>query len=305
MVIAVTTVKHFSVFFKYKVMKKINQITKYTALFFALCIVVFSCQKIKRPELGEYPKDANTPGGPLKFYAAFDGTTSDPLFNAVDSIRANFAASNPLTVINGVSGKAVKGVDGKGIKYNAPNDFGENTSSFSISFWLKSPVPAGSRYETIFSLAHKGLYYRSAIHLDLYSGGYGSTAASASGYIYLEQPNGNYFDHEFSGSGGIPNLFDDQWHNIVLTYNEATSELKIYKDALVVKTLVWTGHGPFVIDNSKVIGLALAASNRQVGFEAENDSWMTTWSGGLDQFRMYGKKVLTQAEISALFSNKQ
>jgi hypothetical protein len=285
-------------------MKEISQRINNTVCVLIICMTVFSCQKIKQPALGEYPKDANVPGGPLKFYAAFDGTTNNPLFNAVDSIRANFAAANPLTVIDGVSGKAIKGVDGKGIKYNSPNDFGSNASSFSISFWIKSPVPAGSRYETIFSLAHKDLYYRAAIHLDLYSGGYGSTASRAAGYIYLEQPNGDYFDHEFSGSGGIPNLFDDQWHNIVLTYNEANSELKIYKDAAVVKTLVWTGHGPFVIDNSKVIGLAISASNRQVGMDAENDSWMTTWSGGLDQFRMYGKKVLTPAEITALFNSK-
>jgi Concanavalin A-like lectin/glucanases superfamily len=291
-------------------MKKINQITTYTALVFALCMFVFSCQKIKKPELGEYPKDANTPGGPLKFYAAFDGTTNDPLFNAVDSIRANFAAINPLTVIAGVSGKAVKGVDGKGIKYNAPNDFGENASSFSISFWIKSPVPAGSRYETVFSLANNKSYYNAAIHFDLYSGGYGSTAANAAGYIYLDDnsSNNSYFDYEYSGTNGIPNLFDDQWHNLVFTYNEANSEFKLYKDAVLIKTLVWTGHGPFLLSNSTVMGLVIAGSNRQVQISVPNghdDSWMTTWSGGLDQFRMYGKKVLTQAEISALFSNKQ
>ena len=53
-----------------------------------ILVVMMSCQKMSRPPLGDYPKDSNPPGGPLKFYAAFDGTTSDALRNAVDSTRA-------------------------------------------------------------------------------------------------------------------------------------------------------------------------------------------------------------------------
>ena len=63
-------------------------------------LLAASCQKMDRPALGDFPKDTNPPGGPLKFYAAFDGTTSDPLMNAVDSIRANFAGSNPLASVD-------------------------------------------------------------------------------------------------------------------------------------------------------------------------------------------------------------
>ena len=51
----------------------------------SVLLVLVSCQKMDRPKLADYPKDANPPGGALKFYAAFDGTTADPLRNAVDS----------------------------------------------------------------------------------------------------------------------------------------------------------------------------------------------------------------------------
>lgn len=78
------------------------------ACLLALGIAIGGCQKLDRPALGDYPKDANPPGGPLKFYTAFDGTTPDPLMNAVDSIRANFPSVNPFTSIPGVSGKAVQ-----------------------------------------------------------------------------------------------------------------------------------------------------------------------------------------------------
>jgi hypothetical protein len=76
-------------------MKHIN---KYSYFFYLLGLVVLaaSCQKMTRPALGNYPKDANPPGGPLKFYAAFDGTSSNALMNGVDSIRADFPSNNPL-----------------------------------------------------------------------------------------------------------------------------------------------------------------------------------------------------------------
>jgi hypothetical protein len=281
-------------------MRKINL----ALLAASLLLIAGSCQKMNEPALGDYPKDGNPPGGPLKFYAAFDGTTANPLFNAVDSIRANFASSNPLTSVAGISGKAVQGADDKAIKYNAPNDFGKNVSSYSISLWLKNSVPPGNRYEVPFSLAHKDLYYRQGIHFDIYSGGNGSTAASADAYYYMEQPNGDYFEAYLTGTDGIPNLLDNNWHHLVFTYDETNSTFKVYKDATLVYTSVWSGHGPFVLDGSKVVGLAVAGSNRQAGIEAANDGWMNSWTGGVDQFRLYGKKVLTAAEVQVLYNSK-
>ena len=43
-----------------------------------ILVVAGSCQKMDRPALGDFPEDSNPPGGPLKFYAAFDGTTANP-----------------------------------------------------------------------------------------------------------------------------------------------------------------------------------------------------------------------------------
>ena len=53
---------------------KLNRIAM-AALFLSLAV---SCQKMKRPALGDYPPDTNPVGGPLKFYAAYDGTSNDP-----------------------------------------------------------------------------------------------------------------------------------------------------------------------------------------------------------------------------------
>jgi Concanavalin A-like lectin/glucanases superfamily len=270
----------------------------------ALILIAGSCQKMDHPTLGDYPKDANPPGGPLKFYVAFDGTSSDPLLNAVDSVRANFAASNPLTSIAGISGKAVQGADDKAIKYLSANDFGKNISSYSISVWLKNTVPPNGHYEVPFSLAHKDLYYSTAIHFDVYPGDDGSTVAKANAYYYMEQPDGSYFEAYLTGADGIPGLLDNNWHHLVFTYDETNSTFTLYKDGALLYTQVWTGHGSFVLDNSKLFGLVVGGSNKQAGLTGGNDGWMYSWEGGLDQFRLYGKKVLTASEVLALYNSK-
>ena len=65
-----------------------------------ISVVLILCRRLSKNEqtriLGDFPKMPTRPGGPLKFYAAFDGATSDPLMNAVDSVRANFPSENPL-----------------------------------------------------------------------------------------------------------------------------------------------------------------------------------------------------------------
>src|SRR6476661_3952203 len=127
---------------------------KYRLFAMVMVIMITACNKQSRPPLGDYPRDANPPGGPLKFYAAFDGTTANPLMNAVDSIRANFLSSNPLGTVDGVEGKAIAGVDQKAILYPSANDF-DKATSFTIAFWEKNSVPTGGSPQFVFSLASK------------------------------------------------------------------------------------------------------------------------------------------------------
>src|SRR5687768_1566397 len=100
-----------------------------------LVLLISSCKKMERPELGDFLKDSNPAGGPLNFYVAFDGSTTNPLMNAVDSIRATFPADNPLASVPGISGKAVQGANKKFIKYAKPNDWAIKAQSFTVSFW--------------------------------------------------------------------------------------------------------------------------------------------------------------------------
>jgi len=271
-------------------------------------IAIAGCQKMDKPALGDYPVDSNPAGGPLKFYAAFDGTTTDPLMNAVDSIRANFAADNPLTSVDGIKGKGVRGVNKKFIKYVKPNDWAKFAKSFTISFWYKRDGQTknntgtnGPEYPISFKAVKENNndYHWSGASMFVILEG--NNAACAVKVMIVDKDKAdNWFTWENANS--IPGMLDNAWHHIALVYDAATSEMKLYKDG-VVNPIVpkWGTHGDINIDDTKISEMRIGCGP---GTNYDTDDWLSSsWKGDLDQFRMYNT-VLTVSEIQTLFSNK-
>lgn len=280
---------------------------KYLYKSFLASIALFtlaSCQKMDRPALGDYKKDANPPGGPLAFYVAFDGTTTNTLMNAVDSIRATFAADNPLASIDGTKGKGVQGVNKKYIKYAKPNDWAQNAQSFTISYWYKgngqtlnNNLTNGPEY--IMSFPSNNGHW-SGSNLLLFMEG-NNTACAVKVMIADKTVSDSWMTWE--GGNSIPGLMDNRWHHVALVYSAATSTMTLYIDGVAnPNTRTWTGHGNINIDDSKISEMRVGSGP---GNNTNSDDWLSsTWKGGLDQIRMY-TTALTSAEVTALYTNKQ
>lgn len=284
---------------------KLNKITVGSFLVAAACIGAVGCQKMEQPALGAYAVDANTPGGPLNFYAAFDGTSSDPLLNAVDSIRATFPTDNPLTMADGISGKSLQGENKKFVPYVKPNDWAVQAKSFTISFWEKrdgqTKNNAGTNGpEYIFSFkGTSGYSHWSGASMLVFMEG--NNAAGAVKVMIVDK---TMADNWFTWEGGntIAGLLDNQWHHISLVYDATTSTMTLYKDGLAnANTRTWTGHGPINIDNG-TIGQFRVGSGP--GTNIDTDDWLSsTWKGNIDQLRLYSK-AMTAAEVKTLFDRK-
>lgn len=283
-----------------------NRIIAYLSVL-ALILVAISCQKKDRPALGDYPKDANPPGGPLKFYAAFDGSTANPLFNAVDSIRANFAADNPLASIPGISGKALQGKLDAAVRYAGANDFAKSTS-FTVAFWLKNtPWSGGPGF--VFSLTQKDLWHNSSMFLLFEDQGQSTTSEATMKFALMDQ----WF--EFTGTNRFKKpILDGQWHHLAIVYDETTSKISYYFDGAVVagvlpnQSEVKKNNAPYgpakLTDDSGGSGSFIFGGwNKQAGVSGPGDSWIQGFNGGLDQLRLYGK-ALSASEIQALFTSK-
>ncbi|MFN8243553.1 MAG: LamG-like jellyroll fold domain-containing protein [Ferruginibacter sp.] len=281
----------------------------------AAVILLFaaSCQKMDRPALGSYPTDANSPTGPLSFYAAFDGSSSNSLMNAVDSIRALFPADNPFTSGTGISGKCLSGVNQKYVKYSSFNTWA-SSSSFSISLWFKQNGQTKNNAGTngpnhlISIKAKDGYHWSGGIFLCFLEGdntGCAVKVMTVNPSNLNDPANSAPIDNWFTWEGGqvIPGICDNNWHHMVLTYDETTSNMKLYIDGVQnpnVKS--WGGHGKmrFTTENATEYRVGAGPSTSY-----SSDDWLAgTMKGSLDQLRLYSK-VLSTAEISALYTTKK
>ncbi|HEX5026895.1 MAG TPA: LamG domain-containing protein [Agriterribacter sp.] len=251
---------------------------------------------MERPPLGDYPKDSNPPGGPLKFYTAYDETT-------VDSIRANFGSEKNVTYVDGITGKAMS-ADATGyIVYPSANDF-KNAKSFTVAFWLKKdgPNPAGTGTAFAFGLATTTDIWTSMdMFLEFEDAGNPSSKDSAAAKFYLKD---QWF--EFVGVKRIPKVLDGQWHHMAFSYDEANSTLTPYLDGAPIMGLP-DGFGKFnnnggVVDLSPSAGVVVGGPGHYAVGKTP-DSWMGNFGGAIDQFRLYGT-ALSASEISSLFTGK-
>jgi hypothetical protein len=278
-----------------------KRIAKQVLSVLAIGVVVASCQKMERPALGDYPVDTNPPGGPLKFYSAFDG-------RSVDSIRAVFGTDNNVTYVDGVSGQAMSaGKDGD-VVFPSTNDFSA-ASDFTVAFWMKKagPNPKGSGTSFVFGLATQtDIWTHQDMFLEFEDAGNPSTADSAAAKFYL---NDQWF--EFIKTDKVdkrlPHVLDGAWHQLAFTFSQADAVLTTYIDGQPYTNLPadfgkFTNNGGKV-NFSKSSGVVVGGPGHYAIGKTPDD-WMGNFNGQIDQFRMYGT-TLSASEIAALFSGKQ
>ncbi len=261
-------------------------------------LAVSSCNKPDKPALGDYPKDTNPPGGPLKFYAALDGS-------AVDSIRANFGVDNNSSyVAGGLSGKALQ-LDGSKngyVSFPSANDFGSSTS-FTISFWLNITLAQKDNNHAVGVLAFansKNFWGNATFYADNNAK---SPSDSMDLKIHFNAP-GNGDDWNFANynfANAWPHMYDGKWHQVAFTYDQASQTGTVYRDGVQFDKK--TGQSIAFENSSSVIlgGYQEAAGIVQ---NYSQNTWMAGFPGMLDQVRLYGV-ALSATDIANLYANKQ
>ncbi len=278
-----------------------NKIIRTFCLGASLAIGLYSCQKLTRPALGDYPKDSNPPGGPLKFYTAFEGTS-------VDSIRAKFGSETNVTYTEGLNGKAMTaGLDGYITYPSNVNDLNQD-SSFTIAFWEKKtgPNPAGKGTSFAFGIAtsDQDNALGQLMFLEFEDAGNPSSADSAAAKFHML---GSWY--EFTGTKRMPKVLDGQWHHLAFTFDAATMVMTPYIDGAAMTNLP-PDFGKFTggLGLSQISGIVVGGPGLYaIGKKPEDDpgtSWMGNFNGSIDQFRAYGA-ALSATEVAALFTAKQ
>lgn len=264
-------------------------------------LALAACQKMDRPALGDFARDTNPPGGPLKFYAAFDG-------RSLDSIRAVFGADNNVSFVDGVSGKAVNAPANGYVVFPSTNDFNKSTD-FTLAFWVKKagPNPAGGGTSFAFGLStNTDIWTRQDMFLLFEDAGNPSTADLAAAKFYM---NDQWFEFIRTNTEDrrLPKVLDGQWHHLAFVFDQNASTLTTYVDGAALTNLP-PNFGKFNNNGGKVnfsrsAGVVVGGPGHYAVGKTP-DGWMGNFNGQIDQFRMYGKALSAQ-EVQALFTGKQ
>jgi len=267
-------------------------------------MAISGCQKMKQPALGDFEQDKSvTPTTPLRFFVSFDSTSEDAKqinIRFKDSISdyPSFFPDNSISVVPGVHGTAYQGNLDKNLSYINANDFPKSTS-FTVAFWEKKNGINNSDAEFVMSIpvdttGGKEHWSNSTMLLIFDHKGAGSTPdSSVIKLMVAEVGNGDHW-FELTGDNRMAHVTDNQWHHLAFSYDETTSDMKIYRDGVLYSTQSWTGHGPIHMNVARVKGFYLGG---------KTTDWGKAFNGSIDQFRLYNK-ALSAAEVQNLYANK-
>jgi hypothetical protein len=287
-------------------MRLIHKILKSAAIVLVGSIAINGCEKIDHPALGNYPTDSNPPGGPLKFYTAYDGMNAD-------SIRATFANTDSVTsFVGGVNGQAIQfnpilGASGGDsvfsfLIYPNANDFATTATSFTLSFWMnitqaqKDSVNA----DGIIALSSTSNFWGNiTVYADHFS------PVSDSMQLKFHFANGAGDNWDFAGYTGTkmwPSMYDGNWHQVVFSYDATSLTATLYRDGVQFdqktnETIVFDGNA-----SSLVVGGFEQAANIQGNYGG--NTWMSGFPGSIDQLKFYAE-ALSATDVSTNYANKQ
>jgi hypothetical protein len=279
-------------------MKKNKKIYFGIALLFTISLIVFGCQKMTRPPLSDFPQDIPVViTGPLRFFVPFEGTDPVSRFNMADDISKNPAFTTTLKTGPGINGNGLNGADGAAVKYINANDI-KSATSLTIAFWVKRDL--NSRTEFYFGLTAdaKDYWPESSLFMLVEHG----TATAATVKLYM---NDNWY--EFPDGSQFPKpLLDGKWHHLAMAYDETTSKMTWYFDGGVVTapasaTSQGGQTGPLKLKSAG--NMIIGGWNKNAGVSGLQDSWISSFAGNMDQFRMYNK-ALSASEVLALYNSK-
>ena len=284
-----------------------NKRTKNALVVLAMGLSIVGCQKLDRPELGDFPIDPDPPPyNELKSQFTFDDSPDDAGENQLEATEVK-----NVTYVDGVSGKAAKFGDGGYVLYKAigdtviyPNEFKgipadtlANLGSYTLAFWMNGVGPVVGGAQGLFAISNSAEFWGN-LELFLENNDNGNEAFLKVHMFNAGVTSGNGEEwNEIKIPGAL-----GKWTHIAVVYDEKTSKLNVYSDGVAViadKELGGGNYGKVKFNNFN--GMVIGTYQFQTSPSLTNhgpESWAKSFNGAIDQLRIYDK-ALSQAEIQA------
>lgn len=259
-------------------------------------ITFASCQKMDRPAMNIIPDDTARINGPLQLYLPFE----DDLTDSAQYNKASEAGT--FSFIEGPKGKAYKGTANSYLQYPLPQRLAD-AGSFTISFWMNTAKHTGGA-QGIFVLPNTGDFWGNVFAIVE-----GNDSPTDNSMLLKFTFMGNWI--EFNGNNGLSRLPDmyGKWKHLTFTYDGTTSVFAAYLDGVKLdlpqnvsnrtKNNTPLGALKFANPSRFVIG----GFQQHIGISGARDSWMLSYTGALDQFRVF-TRALSPQEVNNLYTGR-
>jgi hypothetical protein len=267
---------------------------KNALIVFAMGIAINACQKMDRPELGDFPQDPPPPPySTLKNFFEFED-------NAGDSGQFRMATDVVnITYVDGIKGKAAQIGEEGYIVQKLVNDSIKMPGSMTIAFWMNGVGPVTEGAQGLFSISNTGEFWG---NVDLFLENLDEDQAFLKVHMFTYEGDTK---KEAWNEVKIPGALN-KWTHIAITYDAGSSQLNIYADGQPVHNAV-LGDGSFGdLVFKDVNGMVIGTYQFQTDppLSGGKQDWAKSFNGALDQFRFYNV-ALSADEVMALFNGEQ
>jgi len=260
-------------------------------------LMMTSCKKDSTPDPNAGKTDPSTIAtDSLVAYFPFDG-------NGVDEIASLTPEANShVTYIAGRRNQCYQGDSLAYLLYTLPSTskLATMTKGFTIACWLKPTKVYGDPVPTIFAIGNSenltwGNITWMQERLD-------ETADTCFFKFHFQAVPGEVW----AAANTSPDIIAGRWAHYVISYDGATSILKVYKDGVIIEKMTYelvnAGDLAFVNVNNLIIGGWLSKV-----IASATDAWMGWFKGNIDELRVYNAglsasraKALYDAEVTQI-----
>ncbi len=211
--------------------------------------------------------------------------------NLVDSVSNTAGTNVGTSFTNGIKGRALQGAEKGYVLFN-PTDAILNMQSFTITYWVNSPLNTNGIVGLV-NLSNTSSFWG---NIDMFFEN-GSTQDAAKFRAHI---NNGATDTIWIRKDGLAGIFDS-WVNMALTYDAANETVKFYVNGVPSSTLTISGLGPAQFTNSgpMVFGTVQFQTDPSLTTGSGAQPWASYLTGALDEVRIYNT-ALSDSDIDAL-----
>jgi hypothetical protein len=255
------------------------------------------------PPIGAYTNSSEVAPADLVAYWPFDGNITDSKGGVTGG-----AITGTAGFTAGKKGQAYQGANNSFISYATAGPLA-NLTSFTVSMWINTQKHTGGA-QGIFAVPRAdGSFWGNFFMLIEEAGADENRMLIKVHFEKNVTPPVDNVEHwlETSGDRRINDMYGG-WRHVAYTYDQTTSSFAMYANGTKVNfpaadanRLAATGVPLGALAFKSVNKFIIGGYQNHLGAPFNSlETWMLTYTGKLDEFRIY-KKALTANELNALF----